>query len=451
MRIVRTSFCKKGAGAVTTLCLLCAVWAATFESAAGSGVAGAAAPNDYLCYLAGSNQSAGVGAAYAIPLEVELSSTSCSFPTPDTASGTIVSFAVVTSVGGPSVDFAAGASVGTVGGIASASVTANAVDGAFSVVATSAATSSNPTSQSVTFSLTNFAGVPASVTAGLGATQATTIDTAFSLRLAVTVDDALGNPVTDVPVTFTAPSSGASGTFSNASNSVTVYTDASGIAVAPVFTANAIPGGYVVKAFVGGYSPSAAFALVNDATPSGTVSAVVPSTIRRDTANQSVTISGSGFASGAVASFSDEGIAVSSTTFVNSTSIVVIISVANTASIGVGNVSVTNPSGTTATGIDIFSVTGDGVKPPVLSLGFAGSVSALDASLRHALGVYASKLPSGSTVSITGYAKDDITLARTRASKVVTFMRSVDKDLHATVTVVTSRAIGAVRVQTISL
>jgi hypothetical protein len=45
---------------------------------------------------------------------------------------------------------------------------------------------------------------------------------------------------------------------------ITVRTNASGIAVAPVFTANPERGGYVVKATVT-HAQSAAFALVNQA------------------------------------------------------------------------------------------------------------------------------------------------------------------------------------------
>ena len=58
--------------------------------------AGAAAPNDYLCYVEGSSQSAQVGATFAVPLQVEVSSTSCSDPTPDTSTSNYVTYAVVT-------------------------------------------------------------------------------------------------------------------------------------------------------------------------------------------------------------------------------------------------------------------------------------------------------------------------------------------------------------------
>jgi len=46
------------------------------------------------------------------------------------------------------------------------------------------------------------------------------INTAFGTALAVTVKDAGSNPVSGVSVTFTAPGSGASGTFSNSSTTM---------------------------------------------------------------------------------------------------------------------------------------------------------------------------------------------------------------------------------------
>ena len=64
----------------------------------------------------------------------------------------------------------------------------------------------------------------------------------------MTVKDAGSNPLSGVNVTFTAPGSGASGTFSNSSTTITVATNASGVASAP-FTANGTAGGpYTVTA-----------------------------------------------------------------------------------------------------------------------------------------------------------------------------------------------------------
>src|SRR5439155_829689 len=97
----------------------------------------------------------------------------------------------------------------------------------------------------------NLAVPPSSITANAGTPQSTTVNTAFGTVLQALVRDASNNPLSGVSVTFAAPGSGASGTFGA---SATVTTDAEGVATAPTFTANAIPGSYVVTATVGGPS-----------------------------------------------------------------------------------------------------------------------------------------------------------------------------------------------------
>jgi hypothetical protein len=74
----------------------------------------------------------------------------------------------------------------------------------------------------------------------------------FPLRALVT--DLNNNPVPGVRVTFSAPASGAGGTFAG-SAAAAVLTDAQGIATAPVFVPNGIPGAYVITATttIGGF------------------------------------------------------------------------------------------------------------------------------------------------------------------------------------------------------
>jgi hypothetical protein len=129
----------------------------------------------------------------------------------------------------------------------------------------------------VTFLLTNKAGVPASMTANTGSTpQTANISTAFTNPLAVTVKDASGNAVPGAGVTFTAPATGASGKFSNGTATITVVTNASGIASA-TFTANATAGGpYTVTAVVTGL-PAVNFSLTNRG-PAASMTALLGST-----------------------------------------------------------------------------------------------------------------------------------------------------------------------------
>jgi len=162
--------------------------------------------------------------------------------------------------------FAGGTSTATattgIHGIAtSPSITAGSVAGTFTATATTTTTTST-----AHFTLSNRAGKPATVTAGIAAAEATQAGTGFVIALAVTVTDALGNNVPGALVTFTAPASGASGSFATRTpaRTVTIRTDAGGIAVAPPFIANTQPGGYVVIATVA-HGPRTAFALVNEA------------------------------------------------------------------------------------------------------------------------------------------------------------------------------------------
>jgi hypothetical protein len=133
-----------------------------------------------------------------------------------------------------------------------------------------------PTLTSVDFSLSNLAGKPSKLTLGVGSTQSTSVGSRFPIRFAVTATDARKNPVPGALITFSAPLAGASGRFTlrsgsahqrahlSSTHTVTVKTNACGIAVAPPFTADDAQGGYIVKASAKPARP-AAFALVNEA------------------------------------------------------------------------------------------------------------------------------------------------------------------------------------------
>ena len=180
-------------------------------------------------------------------------------------------------------------------GIASAPFTSNATAGGPYTV-TAAATGLT----TVNFSLTNLTAAPATITANAGTTpQSATINTAFANALAVTVKDGSSNPISGVNVTFTAPGAGASGTFSNATATITVATNPSGVASAP-FTANATAGGpYTVTATVAALAP-ANFSLTN------TVGAAVSMTANAGTTPQSATV-GTAFANALAVTVKDAG------------------------------------------------------------------------------------------------------------------------------------------------
>ena len=142
-------------------------------------------------------------------------------------------------------------------GVAAAAFTANSSTGGPYIVMASASGVATPAN----FSLTNNAAPAGTITATAGTPQSTTVNTAFSTALQVTLKDAGNNPVNGVTVTFTAPGNGASGTFAGGID--TAMTNSSGVAAAPSLTANGVTGGYTVTASAAGFT-SAGFSLTNN-------------------------------------------------------------------------------------------------------------------------------------------------------------------------------------------
>lgn len=94
---------------------------------------------------------------------------------------------------------------------------------------------------------------PNEMTLVAGTPQTATLGSAFASTLQVALSNSDGCPVTSaaagIPVTFSAPPSGASGVFSSsATNTAVVGADASGTVAAPAFTANTAAGSYTVTA-----------------------------------------------------------------------------------------------------------------------------------------------------------------------------------------------------------
>jgi hypothetical protein len=88
----------------------------------------------------------------------------------------------------------------------------------------------------------------------------------FSLPLKAAVIDSIGSLVNGVTITFTAPTTGSSGTFSDSGTYVdTVVTDLSGSASSSVFTANGILGPYLINASASGVIGSVDFNMENTA------------------------------------------------------------------------------------------------------------------------------------------------------------------------------------------
>ena len=208
------------------------------------------------------NISASGGTPQSVPVNTTFQSPLLATVTD--ASGNLVGGVVVTFTApttGASGTFSDGVNTATTSaaGVAtSTGFTANCAAGSYTVTATVTGVATP-----AAFSLTNTPGAPASITATSGSPQSTTINTVFANPLVATVKDACGNPVPGVNVTFTAPASGASGTFVGGSATAIIATNAQGIATAPAFTANSAQGSYNVAATVTGVATPANFTLTN--------------------------------------------------------------------------------------------------------------------------------------------------------------------------------------------
>ncbi|HTW30638.1 MAG TPA: hypothetical protein VMD76_03105, partial [Candidatus Sulfotelmatobacter sp.] len=100
------------------------------------------------------------------------------------------------------------------------------------------------------------------ITANTGATQSTAAGTPFPSPLSVTVT-LDGSGMSGEIVTFTAPSSGASGTFANGTTTDVELTNAQGLATAAPLMANPTGGSYTVTAAVKNTSATTSFSLTN--------------------------------------------------------------------------------------------------------------------------------------------------------------------------------------------
>ncbi len=134
--------------------------------------------------------------------------------------------------------------------------------------------------------------VPAKLETVSGTPQAAAARGAF-FPLSVRVLDTAARPLSGVSVTFTAPASGASGTFGlGGSATATVVSDASGMAIAQNFTANDVAGSYRVTASASGVAP-VAFDLQNAAASAagGTITKIIgPASLVYNTKDRAISI-----------------------------------------------------------------------------------------------------------------------------------------------------------------
>ena len=198
-------------------------------------------------------------------------------------SGSGTSGAVLTCTSNP---LAATAGVAPFAGcrinLAGSGYTLTATDGALTAATSTAFTISS--------------GTPKTVAISSGSPQSATVASSFGAPLVVLVTDSGGNPLPGAAVTFTAPTSGASGTFSGGALSVVVAADNNGRATSPAFTANTAVGSYTVSASANGTN-TVSFSLSN--TPGAAAKLAVT------TSPSASTVAGSAFASQPVVKVQD--------------------------------------------------------------------------------------------------------------------------------------------------
>ena len=201
-------------------------------------------PAASIAVISGSAQSARVGTGFTDPLIVEVRD----------ALGNVVPNASVdfTVPGSGATATPSASTVATnASGRAQITATAGTVTGSYALTATVAGFAA-------AFSLTNTAGVPASIAMSSGSGQSAQPNIGFAAPLAAIVRDTFGNPVPGATVSFTAPG----GTTSATLGAPTAITGSDGIAQITA-TAKTHTGSYTVTASVPGPETPASFALTN--------------------------------------------------------------------------------------------------------------------------------------------------------------------------------------------
>lgn len=206
-----------------------------------------------LAAISGSGQSPTVSTAFAQPLRVSVvdlygnpvPSATVTFSTPTSGASAVVSSTTTDA-----------------SGVAQITPTANTVAGGYTIAA------SVTGAVGASFTATNLAGAPASISATSGGGQSAVVTTRFAADIVATVLDAYGNPVTGATVSYVPAASPATAT----PDATSTTTSGSGVATMGI-TAGNKTGSHVMIAKVGTYT--AAFSLDN--TPGAATSIAVVS------------------------------------------------------------------------------------------------------------------------------------------------------------------------------
>jgi len=198
-----------------------------------------------------------VGAAVTPPLSIKVLDADG-----DGIPGVTVTFTVPSS--GPSATVTPNPATTDANGVAQVTTTANTIAGSYQIIANVSGVVTP-----VVFNMTNQPGPTAGFGNVSGNAQSGVVAAPFAAPIGLQAVDQYGNGVPGVPVTYTAPASGASAGFPTA-NTTTVTTGADGRAdVAPV--ANTIAGAYQISATTPGVATPQVFNMTNRAGPAASV------------------------------------------------------------------------------------------------------------------------------------------------------------------------------------
>lgn len=215
-------------------------------------------------------QSATVGTRYGAPLQATVTDA-----TGAPVGGASVTFSLAGAGGSSTASAPAGATfdggetqataVTDATGVArSPSFKANAVEGAFTASASTAGVT-----QPALYPLRNLASKPSVLARHGRGSQSAKAGARYGHPLEVVVRSAGGRPLEGVTVTFSLGSAAAGGTeaagasFVGGSAQATAVTDAAGLAVSPLFTANSTPGKFTATASMSGVTRPVTFTLEN--------------------------------------------------------------------------------------------------------------------------------------------------------------------------------------------
>jgi len=155
---------------------------------------------------------------------------------------------------------------------------------------------------------------------------------------------------------------------------------------------------FTIAPKLGNWNGTAGSSIVRTTLSAPTVTSTSPSSRGQGATNQSITITGTGFVSGATASFSGAGITVNSTSFVSATQLTTNITIAAAATTSSRSVTVTNPDTGSGACAACFMVNAG----PTITFPTASSQEVVTHNATATFTITGTGFQSGTTVTVSG-------------------------------------------------